>query len=284
MDEQAFSYREGIRYIPDTFTYSELPENVRYGLFSEIIHGLDGGGFGVDESAEELYELTCRRTRSLFSTSRWNEPLLLFTRQTMPLLARASWVEVLDVFDEWFPFAFEQAERSLRNPFLGRLTELVNRVNQLFREEGIGWQIDDRRIQRRQSPVLDSRIREATGLLSDARFQAVEQLWIKAVGALNRRPEPDMENCVKDAVAAVEAMANIVAGTNGQELDKLAETLATQSRIPKPLNNTLKQPYYYRGNQPGVTHGSGEPLSARVEDAEYVLNWAAASVVYLSKV
>ena len=286
MQTDSFLYREGLRYVPDTFAYDNLPSAVKTGIFNEIVLALSNNSIGgVVEAARLLHIVTCRLLRQQYETSveRYT-PIYVLEGITFNLLREANWDDFLQIIEIWLASELDPPPHRL--PQLVSLinNQLVPNLNKLFLEEGIGWQIDGTKITRRQAPVLESRTREATLLLSDPKFGAAEQAWKKAVDALNRRPEPDIENCIKDAVVAVEAIANIVVGVTGQELDKVVDTLANNNRVPKPLHLTLKHPFHYRDNQANVAHGTGEISKARIEDAEYVLNWAAASVVYLSKV
>ena len=285
-----FSIREGIRYVPDTFEYADLPQRVRIGIFTELLLLLrQNADVPIMEiAARELYRITCRRTREYFNTdSERYSAVFTFENRVIPILRKATWVEFLDVLDEWFPIV-EELTRELAEEYGNTqlkklLLDCEAQVNRLFLEEGIGWQLREDRIERRQAAVLESRIQETGRLLNDPQYKSADQLWSKAVDAINRRPEPDIENCIKDAVGAVESLAHIVTGNTKGDLGALIKELASKGKIPKPLDESLTKMYAYRGNQPGVSHGSAEPLTADVADAEYVLNWAAATIIYLSK-
>ncbi len=279
-----FSIREGIRYIPDTFEYADLPQRVRTGIFTELLFLLQAHSNITEIAAHSLYTITCRGTREYFNTlSERYDAVTTFQDWVIPILRKATWVEFLDVLDEWFPIVMERAEERGITYLQGRLRSCEARIDRLLLEEGVGWQIREDRIERRQAAVLQSRIQETSRLLNDPKFTTVNQSWSKAVDFINRRPEPDIENCIKDAVVAVESLAHIVTGNSKGELDTLIKELADRGKIPKPLNESLIKMYAFRGNQPGVSHGSAKPLTADVADAEYVLNWAAATIIYLSK-
>ncbi len=245
-------------------------------------------------AAQELYMITHRRARMYFNEdSERQSAVTKLEYFVIPILEEATWEELLDVLDEWFPIvkvldewcpvitvlAMDHDYEQLQE----RLLDCEAKINRLLLEEGIGWQIREDRIERRQTAVLESRILETGRLLNAPKFTASNQLWRKAVDAFNRRPKPDIENCIKDAVVAVESVAHIVTGNPKGNLDDLIKELADRGKIPKPLDESLIKMYAFRGNQPGVSHGSAEPLSADVADAEYVLNWAAATIIYLSK-
>lgn len=277
--EGGFLYREGLRYVPDRLTYDELPERARNGIYTELAI-LFRTNLGIT-LATPLYEAICRRTRERFTTA-YTDAVLTLEKNIWPFIRKADWSDVLAIIEDWL----QSRPQSLRRNGIDTtvLRGFVSALNALFLEEGIGWSVgDDWRIARRQSAVLDSGLKEAGMLLRDPRFTAADQLWRKAVDALNRIPEPDIENCIKDAVAAVEsAVASLHGGS--VELDRYLKDMARQGRIPKPLDESFAKVYAYRGNQPGVSHGSASPLTARVPDAEYVLNWAAAAIVYFTKI
>lgn len=283
MDEERFSVREGFRYVPDQLTYDKLTTPVIQGIINEISILVTGHIPALADTSSgltlHLYRIACRQTRTPFrSDSALLHDISLLRDHVVPVLRSADWYQIFDILEEWI-HVISPAMKG--DQFVRSLTVQINR---LFVEERVGWELDGGRFRRRQDTVTASRLREATNILKELKFRPTDQLWGKAVDALNRRPHPDIENCIKDAVAAVESIANVMAGTTGETLDKAIDNLANHNRLPKPLHNTLKHPYYYRGNQPGVAHGTGEPLSATVVDAEFVLNWAAASIIYLSKI
>ncbi len=274
--EGGFLYREGLRYVPDTLTYDDLPERARNGIYTELalLFRTDLGS----TFAASLYEATCRKTRERFGPA--SPYYTSLETDIWPLIRKANWSDVLAIIEDWLQGFPKLRLRSGATDF----ERFVSAVNAPFVEDGIGWSIGkDLRITRRQSAVLETRLKEAGLLLQDPRFTAADQLWRKAVDALNRIPEPDVENCIKDAVAAVESAVSSLTGKRVQ-LDRYVKDMANEGRIPKPLDESFAKVYAYRGNQPGVGHGSDIPLSARVQDAEYVLNWAAAAIVYFTKI
>ena len=66
--------------------------------------------------------------------------------------------------------------------------------------------------------------------------------WRKAQEHLSKRP-PDHENCVKDAVGALEGVARILTGKTGQTLSKILPDLArvAEARMPEPYKRRMAQ-------------------------------------------
>ena len=77
----------------------------------------------------------------------------------------------------------------------------------------------------------------------------------KAVRLFVQNP-PDIENSLKDAVGALEGIANIVAGTSGVPLNTIIDKLVAENRIPRPIDDFFKKLYARRGSAPGVAHSN----------------------------
>ncbi len=100
------------------------------------------------------------------------------------------------------------------------------------------------------------------------------------IDCLNQRPEPDEENCVKDAVGALEAVANIVAGTAGVQLNTMLNQEPFRSGIHPTIRQSIEKIYAYRGAAPGVGHGQVGPSVVGVSEAIWVLATTAATIIY----
>ena len=158
-----------------------------------------------------------------------------------------------------------------------------NEVNAILRRNFIGYELRDGRVERVGASPADATIAEARGILRDARFQGPNDQFLKAIGFHSQRPAPDVENCVKEAVGAVEGMARILLRNDSMLLSDAAKELVKRGKIPTTLRKAFDGIYAYRGDAEGVGHGrTGEP-EVRVEDAEFVLNSSAALIVYLAR-
>ncbi len=96
---------------------------------------------------------------------------------------------------------------------------------------------------------------QATAALQSPKFARPRDQFEKALQLFAQKP-PDIENALKDAVGAVEGVANIVAGTSGQQLDAIVEKLVAGNKIPKPNDQIFKMLYARRGAAPGVAHSN----------------------------
>jgi hypothetical protein len=119
-------------------------------------------------------------------------------------------------------------------------------------------------------------------LLNDPKFRGPDEQFAKAVGHLNKRPEPDEENCVKDAVGALEAVTNILVGTSNEQLNKLLEKEPIKSVVHPTIRQSIEKIYAYRGAAPGAGHGQVGASVVGVAEATWVLATSAATILYLT--
>ncbi|MBI2866143.1 MAG: hypothetical protein HYX99_02115 [Chloroflexi bacterium] len=120
-------------------------------------------------------------------------------------------------------------------------------------------------------------------MLRAGKFKGPDQQFQKAIRALNVRPQPDTENCIKDAVGALEGVARIVTGDEKSTLGDLLDKKLVPTIIPKPLHKAFEAVYGYRSTTPGIGHGQVEASTVMLEDAELVLGLCAAMIIYLAK-
>ena len=158
-----------------------------------------------------------------------------------------------------------------------------NEVNLILRRNFVGYELKDGKFERAGASAADAVVTEARGILRDPQFQGPNDQFLKAVGFYSLRPEPDEENCVKEAVGAVEGMARILLQNDSILLSGAAKELVKRGKLHAPLRKVIDGIYAYRGDAEGVSHGrTGEP-EVNIADAEFVLNSSAALIVYLAR-
>ncbi len=161
--------------------------------------------------------------------------------------------------------------------------EIAVCIEEIFAEANVPYAMTPAGIVSRFSQPASDAIDEASSLLvEDSALKGPAQQWQKAVGHLSSRP-PDTENCIKDAVGAVEGTARILSGRENETLPKLIGPVARQVGIHPALVGIVEKLYAYRGDEQAVAHGATQQLKAVPADAEFVLYVCAALIVYLSK-
>jgi hypothetical protein len=83
--------------------------------------------------------------------------------------------------------------------------------------------------------VQEAAIAEARGILRDSDLSGPDDQYQKAIGFFNRRPEPDCENCAKEAVSAVEGVARVLLNDHSITLSRAVKRLQTEKDVHPSL-------------------------------------------------
>lgn len=160
---------------------------------------------------------------------------------------------------------------------------LSSQVNSTLAKDGISWRLQNSgKVERALPKPITETIRHASALLSAPRLKGPDEQFQKAVTFLNQRPDPDEENCAKEAVGALEGVANIICGTTGVQLNNLLNRKPLRTLVPPTIRVALEKLYAFRGATPGVAHGQVGPAAIGMPEAVWVLGTAASSMVYLA--
>jgi hypothetical protein len=114
-------------------------------------------------------------------------------------------------------------------------------------------------------------------------IDSVHEHIATALARLADRPEPDCRNAMKEAISAVESMANIVAGTSGCTLTDALKTIEKKKvlGLHPALNKAWQQIYGYTSEEGGVRHGLKGDSNVGLADATYMVVMCSAFVSYL---
>lgn len=104
----------------------------------------------------------------------------------------------------------------------------------------------------------------------------VRAQWLKAKNFIFGST-PDFENSVKESVSSIESTLRIMLGKPAGTLGNLLK----DSTLDKDVQRLISQAYGYASNRDGVRHGGTQPSTLRKAEAEYFLNFAVASIIYI---
>jgi len=259
-----FSKRYGLRPTPEGLMYEDVPEPARVGLYHIV-------RLFFNDKYLELYNVLCIALRIPLDRDRAN--IYQAPGATEKLIMDCQWWQFYDICEVLWQALEYKRERD----------SLSEEINTLFREEHLGFELRDGKVEKIGSGFIDTRVKEARYLLKEPEFKGADQHFEKALKALNIRPNPDVENCVKDAVSAIESVGRIIINDDKALLSEIVKTMAKNEIIPKPLDEAIQKVYAYRGDQPGVAHGLVGLSKVTVDEAEFVLAMSAAIIIYLVK-
>ena len=275
MAEPIFSEREGFAPQKNPQSDDYLPGWVREAITNEIRDFAQSGAPLPGSYRLNLYPLFRPYIWKVLSTQPPGSPMGGPFHYYIPeVLKQCDWYQCYDILEEL---------SRLINQQLGEKDsqEFSERVNAILAREGIPWKLEQGKVVRRFNPYIAEQINIVQILLADPKFKGPDEQFAKAVEHLNRRPSPDEENCIKDAVGALEAVANILVGTSVKQLNDLLKEEPFKSGIHPIIRQAIEKVYAYRGAAPGASHGQVGSATVGMAEATWVLVVSAATILYL---
>ncbi len=274
MYPELFSKRYGLRPTPEGLMYEDVPGRARVGLYHIIEQPFAEWNKQSHTAYLELYRRICvalRIPRNRSVIQHYDAP---------PAIEK-----LLDTCTGWQFYDICEVVWDMLSSsnYGGDQKEFSLQVNALFQEELLGFELREGKVEKVGSGFIDAKVKEARYLLKEPEFKGADEQFEKAIKALNVRPNPDKENCIKDAVGAIESVGRILTGNEKALLDDIIKNAVKKGAIPKPLDQTFIKLNAYRGNEPGVAHGAVGESKVTVDEAELVLAMSAAMIIYLVK-
>jgi hypothetical protein len=264
----------------------DVPETARVGLIG-ILEGLIGSQYvaGWQPLAAEALH-TSRKLRDQLDENLSDREVCVATIREM------SWdrfytfcerayrrLQAISVYDPDTECSYETQSLEEAQAFYG------NELNELLAEENLAYEFHEGFLQRRGRPQTQKALRRAGAILADARYRDVRIHYNKALGFFNRRPKPDEENCVKEAVCALEAsVETLFGGKASKDFDGAIRSRQgnDEGQIPPTIADGLVKLRAFRGAARGVAHAALEGGPVGTADTELVLSLVAAYVTYLN--
>ena len=260
-----FSKRYGLRPTPEGLMYEDVPVRARVGLYHIVRQ------FFNEYKDSGLYDAICIALR--IPANRETMAVVFSFPYIEKLIMNCQWWEFYDICEVLWQELQSERERD----------SLSEEINTLFREEHLGFELRDGKVEKTGSGFIDAQIKETRYLLKEPEFKGADQHFEKAIKALNVRPNPDVENCVKDAVSAIESVGRIIVNNDKALLSDIIKDMAKNELIPRPLDEAIQKIYAYRGDQGGITHGLVGESKVTIDEAGFVLAMSAAIIIYLVK-
>ena len=157
-------------------------------------------------------------------------------------------------------------------------------INLILKEENFDLYFSEghfKRIGRAQTQKAFERV---GAVLINPNLESVKNHYNKARRFFDKQPKPDPENCVKEALCALEASIEILTDKKAsKEFEKVIKQLEGngQKQIPPPIGEGMIKLHSYRGSGQGVSHASTHGNRVELIDAELVLSLVASYITYL---
>jgi len=256
--ESSFSERHGYqRPEIDICVREDAPEEVRAGV---VMLGY-AAGLGPGGMRDALCEVLLKRP----DPNNWSSGNI--EREVHDLIDVAPWFNVYDIAERLY-------REVGRNDYTAtKSEEFSRRLNQLFREHGVGWKMENGVIVARGSEAFTLATGDAVTTMRRAGKTTAANEIHEALSDISRRPSADVTGAIQHAMAALECVAREIDGST----DTLGKIIGRLT-LPAPLDGALHKLWGFASEQGRHIHEGREP---NFEGAELVVTVASAVSVYL---
>jgi hypothetical protein len=211
-----------------------------------------------------------------------------FIDQLMLRLNKLNWDQVYTFCERTYDKLLTPIERDI-NEYGVSIEEVRNyfsqEINQLIEEENLAYHFIDGFFERIGRAQTQKAVERVGSVLSDPRLEKVKTFFNKARKYFDARPKPDLENCVKDSLCALEAAVEILTSKPvSKDFERTIKQLEGNNpkQIPVPIAQSMIKLYTYRGSGQGVAHAALQGNRVAPEEAELVLSMTADYITYLA--
>jgi hypothetical protein len=255
----SFSQRHGYGQRREIAVREDAPEALRAGLLT-VLRGI---GF----SYNEVRAVICPVLRTFPDPANWAE-IPNVRDEVTGLLQSCDWYRVYDIIEAVYTY-FRDAEPRER---------FTVGINEIFEQEGIGWQLVDGRIATRGSEEFEHGVNQAVAALNEAQYQTPRTELEEARRDLSRRPDPDITGTIQHCMASLECTARIIANDPRATLGEIVGRHGAELGIPRPLDDAIQRVWGYASEM--ARHVREGRTPAR-DEAELLLGLSASLITYL---
>jgi hypothetical protein len=157
----------------------------------------------------------------------------------------------------------------------------VNKINLLFKEDNIIWNLNNKGELTREIPTILSKTVEDTENELKDNFEPARKHYKKALQYIYTYPI-DPENGIKEIISAIESIGKSVFKSTVTLGDVIKELRKIDS-YPNELITVIEKFYVFTNKSPGVRHGGNKLSKLDIDDAELSLHIGVSLIRYLIK-
>jgi hypothetical protein len=255
----AFSQRHDYRQRREVRVREAAPEPLRAGLIA-ILHEM-----GVNYST--MRAVICPVVRAFPDPQNWSE-IPNVRDEVAGLVQNCDWYRVYDIIEAFYAHLVGR----------GDYHRFSAAINNLFEEEGIGWQVVDGRVVTRGPNEFEHSVNQAVAALNQGGYETARAELEEARRDLSRRPEPDITGTVQHCMASLECIARVISGDQRATLGEIVDRYGAQMSIPRPLDEVIEKAWGYASEMARHLREGRVPTR---EEAELLLGLSAIIATYL---
>lgn len=151
-------------------------------------------------------------------------------------------------------------------------------INSILVEENLAYNFINGQFQRRGRAQTQKNIQRVGTVLANPDLADARNHYNRAREFFDQRPEPDVQNCVKEAVCALESCVFTLFKSS---TNNFTRTIKQIDKIPPTISEGIIKLYSYRGDAKGVAHAAPQGSQVSEIEAELVLSLVASYITYL---
>jgi len=160
----------------------------------------------------------------------------------------------------------------------------TDELNLILAEDNLAFHFVDEKFERRGRAQTQVSFQRVGTVLNYPILSKVRGYYSKARKFFDQRPNPDMENCIKESLCALEACVEALTGKPASnDFTKVINQLKGNDpkQIPAPIAEAMIKLHAYRGSGQGVAHAALQGTKVSEIEAELVLSLVATYITYL---
>lgn len=260
----------------------DAPRELRIGYIKQFLGDFVGEPQGRSQSRHQPLE--CREVHTKFialireEMEPWDFEGGSSWDQLKDHLKNCSWTDFFD-FVEMIGKLLIEADDEIPFESGMEFSDYRQKVNELFMEDGIGWNLNEKsELQRHYSKAIAEKIKATEAIISDE-FSSTRIHYLKASQYLHRHPI-DEANCIKEIISAIESTAKIL-DPRISTLGDATKKLRANKNISPHLLDALEKINVYSNATPLVRHGHSEGTGPTLEEAELIFMIGVAYIRFL---
>jgi hypothetical protein len=269
-----FSQRHGYKPVKNIIQLESMDEDLYNGLWNAlyIYYWSKAGNTHLLKDDREMYPLV----RDLW-LDYFKKPI-----DDIPLQWDQAKKEIRSYFfydSDWYD-VYDFVEFIANNIYHDSTNEIFMKyVNSILEREVSGWRFIGGKIAPITSKEEIAEIEEA--LETGGTLNSVTTHIRTALDFLSDKKNPDYRNSIKESISAVEAICNLIGGTESTTLGDALRIIAGSIELHGALRQAFEKLYGYTSDAEGIRHALlGEP-NLDFEDAKFMLVSCSAFVNYL---
>lgn len=260
---ERFSEREGLRP-------SDAEITVRHDAPPDLRYAIPAIANELNMSYKTIRKIVCNVLLVRPNPDNWGEDNI--QGEVHDRLERCDWYKVYDIAEAFH----DSINTNSWDNDKGKQFE--KKLNKVFYEKGIGWQMARGKIVFRGSGTFERTSEEAIKVLDIPDHRKALKEMQEAYKDISRRPDPDVTGAIQHACAGLEATVRYVLN----EPDKTLGALVSQLQLPKPLEIAVDKLWGY-ASQNARHMDESKSVDVNIFDAELLVSIAGAVCTYLVK-